>query len=228
MDFIDKFVDHPWKNERNNTSFEEYVDGCDKIAEGCLKQLDVIGEIIAALEKQISEFETGDTEACTEEQIEALRLYKGFADTEARLILFELDFLTAYKHLLLSTTDWEYRFFVRRIYTLMHETREGFVKPTGKVMHLLKETIGEESFSGYERNRKYMSQFLHGNDNIFKEVRDKTDAHKDSVEIQINIIEGISVKNSRELIEKYFDIISGLSITLFPIFATLLKYIKGL
>ena len=92
MDFIDKFVDHPWKNERNNTSFEEYVDGCDKIAGGCLKQLDIIIEIIASLEKQISEFETGVTESCTEEQIEAIRLYKGFADAEARLILFELDF----------------------------------------------------------------------------------------------------------------------------------------
>lgn len=228
MDYIDNLCDNPWKNERNNTSFEEYVDGCDKITGGCLKQLDIIIEIIASLEKQISEFETGVTEACTEEQIEAIRLYKGFADTEARLILFELDFLTSYKHLLLSTTDWEYRFFVRRIYTLMHETREGFVKPTGKVMHLLKETIGEESFSGYEGNRNYMNQFLQNNDNIFKEVRDKTDAHKDDVGLQVRIIEGISVKDSRKLIEEYFDIISGLSITLFPIFATLLKYIKGL
>lgn len=228
MDYIDRLCDHPWKNGRNDTPFEAYVDGCEKITDGCLEQLDVISEIRASLEKQISEFESGNPEACSKEQIEVIRLYKGFADTETRLILFELDFLIAYKHLLLSKTDWEYRFFVRRIYTLMHETREGFVKPTGKAMNLLKETIGEDSFSGYERNRKYMNQFFQNNDTLFKKVRDKTDAHKDDVEIQIKIIEDISVKDSRKLAEEYFDILSGLSTTLLPVFATLLEYIKGL
>ena len=228
MNYIDKLCDHPWTNERNDTSFDEYVDGCENLTEGCLEQLDVISEIIVSSEKQISEFEVGNAEACSKEQIETLKLYKGFADTEARLLLFELDFLTAYKHLLLSTTDWEYRFFVRRIYTLMHEMRAGFVKPTGEAMILLKEMVGVESFSGYEKNRKYLNQFLQKNDSLFKEVRDKTDAHKDDVEIQVEIIEGISVKDSRKLTEEYFDIISGLSITLLPIFATLLKHIKGL
>lgn len=228
MNYVDKLVDHPWKDERNNIPLNEYIAKCEQLTEGCLEQLDIIFEIIGSLEKQIDELGAENLEADAKKQLEVLQLYKGFADTEVRLILFELDFLTAYKHLLLSKTDWEYRFFVRRIYTLMHETREGFVKPTGEEMQFVKKAIGEKSFSGYDGYRKYMNQFFQKNDSILKVVRDRTDAHKDEVDIQIKIIEGISVKDSRKLAEEYFDILSGLSTTLLPVFATLLEYIKGL
>lgn len=228
MNYVDKLVDHPWKDERNNIPLNEYIAKCEKLTEGCLEQLDIIFEIIGSLEKQIDELGAENLEADAKKQLEVLQLYKGFADTEARLILFELDFLTAYKHLLHSKTDWEYRFFARRIYTLMHETREGFVKPTGEEMQFVKKAIGEKSFSGYDGYRKYMNQFFQKNDSILKVVRDRTDAHKDEVDIQIKIIKGISVKDSRKLAEEYFDILSGLSTTLLPVFATLLEYIKGL
>lgn len=53
------------------------------------------------------------------EEIELFQLIADFYRINGRLILLELDVNTAFKFIFKAKTEYEYRFFARRSYTLM-------------------------------------------------------------------------------------------------------------
>ena len=127
-----------------------------------------------------------------------------------RLALFELDMNTAYKHIFKVKTEYEYRFFARRIYTLL--------------LPKLKSVIDANCFDAYKKAHKKLCAFLATNHNELKRIRNQNEAHKtEEFDIQVKSIEDLKVSESINLIQEGNVLLFNLNAAFLIVHASLMK-----
>lgn len=74
-------------------------------------------------------------------------------------MMFCMDVLTAYRYLIEAKTDWDYRFFARRIYTMMHEAQQMF-NHRNKWINNLKQDLDAKEFGAYYEAKKQFDKYI--------------------------------------------------------------------
>ena len=206
MKFVDSIKDlkaHEWASHK---SVKSLVSDCDGLIQSLVDSVDVVRSLIDDSEKQIEKWQletAADPTIDLTNEIAAFQLVVDFFRVNGRLALIELDINTAYKHLFLAKTEYEYRFFARRIYTLLYESSNGVVIPAGRMIPKLKGIVDEKHLKPYICAHKNMVIFLHAHENEFKEIRNTNEAHKgEDFKRQLDSIEKISVAQSIDIIQE--------------------------
>lgn len=207
MIFVDSIEDlkiHVWSNylkKRKTTK------ACEKLIISHMDMVDAIRLNIESSEKQIKvwqELQVKDPSKDFNEEIELFQLIADFYRVNGRLVLLELDVNTAFKFIFKAKTEYEYRFFARRIYTLMYEANKGLVIPAGQLYKRLMEKVDENSLEPYKKEHSKLNKFLVDHQEELKEIRNTNEAHKfKDFEEQLESIEKLSVVRSIELIQEF-------------------------
>lgn len=179
---------------------------CNELIKNHENLINLIKKLIQEIEIQLDKWEHLQEENCKiddNEDIKILRTLVSFLKVNGRLTLISLDISTAYKFIISSTSDYEYRFFARRIYTLLYETRNGLIKHVGKITPLLTDIIDQQSLTIYKREHSEFSKFLNQYNEELKYIRNTNEAHKgEEFEAQVYSIEQLSVVDSFNLIQE--------------------------
>ena len=207
MKYIDELSDSHAEDLLNDIPREQFPGSIQELLEQQMKFVDSIRDIIQETEKNLAMVQESAKEgkiANPDEAIESIKLMQQFYEANGKLELILLDFFVAYKHLAMSETDWEFRYFARKIYTLMHETRQGLLAQMGKPFKEIEAIAEVNAYSAYKKEKKRLDKFFEENDETFKNIRNTSDAHKEaSMEEQLACIEEISVEKSIWLINDY-------------------------
>ena len=212
MKYIDSFETSKFKTKGNKSLFKNI----DTIIKNDLLQIDLLHEAIIYCDKIIQNIEQNDCEN-KDDLIDKYNSIRSFYDGNCRFLLLEADVLVPYKYLFQKQDDWEYRFFVRRIYTLIHETQNGVLSLPGDIMNIIESLVGDK-FIHYKKALKELNKFINKTDACLKEVRNVCEAHKDkNINKQITAIESISIKDSLNLIQDFYNKMSNVNKNLFII-----------
>lgn len=172
-----------------------------------IEMVDAISENIEDIENQIQEWQklqSEDPKYDYSEEIEIFQLIADFYRVNGRLVLIELDVNTAYKHIFLAKSDYEYRFFARRIYTLMYESDKGLVVPLGQMRKRIEEKVDADILKLYKGEHSKLCGFLNDHHDELKDIRNYNEAHKFSdFEVQLESIKNLSVAKSMSLIQEF-------------------------
>lgn len=194
------------------------VKACEELIKQHEKSVDLALNAKLGCEDQIDKWKrmmVDNPEVDYNTEIENFDLIRQYYELNGKYLLLNLDFLVAFKYLLKAKTDWEYRFFARRSFTLMHETRTGFLGKLGGYKSLLEGKIPESTFNAYMLCLKDFHKFFETHDKYFKTVRNKTEAHKGDVfDIQYASISDISVQESAILIQGFHIYLANLFMVL--------------
>lgn len=152
--------------------------------------------------------------------------FKEFYRIYIRVAFFMVDVFTARKYMLLAKTDWDFRFFARRIYTLMYETnfaqKDSLLANVNQPFKNTQRYGDETAFLEVVKCRKALVDFLEEHKASVQQVRLWNEAHKSAdTDKQFAAIEELSVKEAMLLIEKYEDL-------LMDYFGSLAMYHKSL
>ena len=202
VDTIDEVKNHYWgffiKKRRVKKVY-------DQLIIQHMGTVDLLREFIANTEEQISKWEQEqkmNPEDDFQDEIELFKIVADFFRLNGRLILIELDIITAQKYLLDAKTEYEYRFFARRIYTLLYEAKQGLADKVSNMYPRLKNIVDEKHFEPYEREKKNFHAFLKEHQTELTEIRNKNEAHKtECFESQGASIENMSVVKSIGIIQ---------------------------
>jgi len=207
MKFVDSIEDmkkHTWNDAFKKRKISK---ASEELIASHMDMVDAIRHTVEDTESQIKvwqDMQAKDPKADYKEEIELFRLIAEFYRVNGRLVLLELDVNTAYKHIFLAKTEYEYRFFARRIYTLMYESNKGLVIPAGQVFKRLVGMVDAESLEPYKNEHSKLSKFLKEHEDELKEVRNSNEAHKfKDFEVQLESIENLSAARSIELIQEF-------------------------
>jgi len=184
------------------------------ILSGFQESVDSIRSTIDWVKQRIAKLENTSQPILCERSIEEIKILKQFVDFcefDGRLSLMLLDINTVLKYILCSKTDYEYRFFARRAYTLMYESKKGILEPTGHIIKDLGLLLEKKELDIIKREHKRLSAFWEDNKESFRTVRNDSESHKDKDFItQLNTIENIKASVSMDLIENYCAILANL------------------
>lgn len=127
-------------------------------------------------------------------------------------MMFCLDVLTAYRYLIEAKTDWDYRFFARRIYTLMHEAQQMF-NHRNQWINNLKEDLDIKDFEAYCQAKKQFDKYIQKYDSSeFLPVRLGVEAHRDKeIYNQFQAVFFMSVAKSAPIIQEGFEVMVAYS-----------------
>lgn len=123
-------------------------------------------------------------------------------------LYFCLDVVTTYRYLVQANTDWEYRYFARIFYKLMHESQQ-IRDHRGKWINDVRNDLPYYNFEEFNKALKALNKYINKYDSSdFVDVRDKIEAHRDqSIHDQIQLHYHLSVKRSSEIIQEGFDLV---------------------
>lgn len=157
--------------------------------------------------------------------------FKEFYRIYIRVQFFLVDVYTAYKYMLLAKSDWDYRFFARRIYTLMYETnfaqKDSLLANVNTPMKNTRSWGDEAAFNEVAKCRKALVDFLEKNKTTIQQVRLWNEAHKSAdTDKQFAAIEQLSVKESKALIDEYLGLLWNYYSSLLPYHKSLDEYNK--
>ena len=207
MTFADSCEDlgiHVWNNF---LSRRKIAKACEELIRSHVEMVDAISENIENVENQICKWQKiqeEDSKYDFNEEIEIFQLIADFYRVNGRLVLIELDVNTAYKHIFLAKSDYEYRFFARRIYTLMYESDKGLVVPIGQMVKRLEEKVDAGILKLYKDEHSKLCGFLNEHHDELKDIRNSNEAHKFSdFEVQLESIKNLSVAKSMSLIQEF-------------------------
>lgn len=205
-----KFVDSI--NELKLHSWCDYfkkkgaIKAIDEVIKQHVDTVDMLRCFIADVEQQISVWEeeqAKNPKANFHDEIELFNVIADFFRLNGRLILIELDINTARKYLVNSKTEYEYRFFARRIYTLLYEAKKGLADKVSNLFPKLQSIVDAKNFGVYEREKKNLHAFLNKHQTELMDVRNKNEAHKtEAFESQVESIENMSVVKSFMIIQE--------------------------
>lgn len=92
---------------------------------------------------------------------------------------FCMDVVTTYRHLVQTKTDWEYRYFARIFYKLMHESQQ-IRDHRGKWINDAKNDLHYYNLDDFNKALKAFNRYINKYDSTdFADVRDKIEAHRD-------------------------------------------------
>lgn len=203
-DNIDLLKTHVWS--RNYFRKREIVRACEELIRNHEESVSFIKGVIEDTENQIKlwgEQQAKDPKKDFSEEINLFRIITDFYRLNGRLAMIEMDVNTAYKHIFSVKSNYEYRFFARRIYTLFHEAREGLVSPVGSMLPKLEGVVDSKNLQPYKQQHSALSKFFEKHGKEFKDVRNTNEAHKkEEFEKQLESIESMSVADSISLIQE--------------------------
>lgn len=203
-DSIDELKIHVWNNCFKK---RKIVKASEELIVSHLEMVDAILQNIEETERQIKKWEdlqSVDAKYDFHEEIDLFHIIVEFYRVNGRLVLLELDVSTAYKHIFIVRTDYEYRFFARRLYTLMYEANKGLVIPAGQLYKKLADKLETRSLEPYKSEHSKLHDFLSDHEDELKDVRNSNEAHKfRDFEVQLKSIEKMSVARSIELIQEF-------------------------
>ena len=207
MTFADSCEDLGIDVWNNFLSRRKIAKACEELIRSHVEMVDAISENIENVENQICKWQKiqeEDSKYDFNEEIEIFQLIADFYRVNGRLVLIELDVNTAYKHIFLAKSDYEYRFFARRIYTLMYESDKGLVVPIGQMVKRLEEKVDAGILKLYKDEHSKLCGFLNEHHDELKDIRNSNEAHKFSdFEVQLESIKNLSVAKSMSLIQEF-------------------------
>lgn len=123
-------------------------------------------------------------------------------------LYFCLDVVTTYRYLVQTKTGWEYRYFARIFYKLMHESQQ-IRDHRGKWIQDVKNDLRFYNCRDFDDAQKALNKYINKYDSAdFVDVRDKIESHRDqSIHDQIQMHYHLSVKRSAEIIQEGFDLV---------------------
>lgn len=122
-----------------------------------------------------------------------------------RLSMINLDVLIAMKYLVYAKSDFECRFFARRIFTLIYETRKGYLSDLGLLIRNINDLDYIQNLHAYKDIHKNLSRYISEHENILKDTRNTNEAHKDKdFEKQVASIEYFNIEKAFEIIIEYY------------------------
>lgn len=210
---------------------DDRIEACEKLIESQEQSVDLALEALKECNSQICRWQESMKEnplVSYGEDIENLTLIRDFFELNGRYMLLELDFLVVFKYLVSASTDWEYRFFARRAYTLMHETRVGFVGKLGGFKNIIKGKVSDSTFDAYMFCLKDFNRFFQQHDEEFVDVRNSNEAHKEEdFETQYKSISKVSIERSFILIQGFQTYLANLFMVMHVVFSGLSKYVNS-
>ncbi len=198
---------------------------CNKHARKCLESIDLLEKSMDETQSTINNLKKCKDGGMDKDLDKLIRCYESihsFFEFDGKLILLSLEFYSSFKFLLQSKSNWEYRFFARRIYTLMYETRKGFLDPIGRPFHEIISLVGDDSCKSFDIIRGEFCHFIDKLDKKdLKEIRNR-DVHKeDGFLDQKRYIENMSIKESLDIILDYRDKLMNLQTAMMSLLVAL-------
>ncbi len=229
MNFIDTIKTLQIHNISNCVKRRRIIKACDETIKINLDSVDIIRKTIDDTEKAIHNWQNDNENNKHQALIKAFQVCSNLYELSGKFFLIELDVRTAFKFLFKANTDYEYRFFVRRIYTLMYETKKGLAIPTGTIYKELALLIDNDSLADYKNAHQKLVRFLDAHQAELKNVRNRNEAHKtEQFKIQLASIEQLSVSKSIDLIEEYSSYLYHLNSCFMNVLISLSKCINSL
>lgn len=229
MKFIDTIKSLPIHKISNCVKRRRIIKGCDETIKIHLGSVDIIRKTIDDTEKAIHNWQNDNENNKHQALIETFQACLDLYELSGKFFLINLDVRTAFKFLFKANTDYECRFFVRRIYTLMYETKKGLAIPTGTMYKELASLIGNDSLVDYKNAHQKLVRFLDAHQTDLKNVRNRNEAHKtEQFKIQLASIEQLSISKSIDLIEEYSSHLYNLNSCFMNVLVLLSKHTNSL
>ena len=124
-----------------------------------------------------------------------------------------LDVFTALKYLIYFNSEYECRFFARRILTIIYETRKGYIADLGNLLGEIKELPYIQYYDSYKEIHKHFNRFYNEYEDITKKVRNTNEAHKfEDFETQVESIEQMNIEKAWDIIIVYYNFLTNSSV----------------
>ena len=218
MRYVDKLQEVKPFESFNWFDMRKRVKACSQLIDNEEKSAELAFDTFIDCKNQIQKWKemmSNDGSLDFSVEIENFELLQQYYDLNGRYLLLNMDFLVAFKYLLKAKSDWEYRFFARRTYTLMHETKMGFVGKIGAYNKVIKGKVSESTFDAYMQCLKNFNKFFEEYDAEFTNIRNNTEAHKgENFETQYTSISELSVDKSALLIQCFHTYLAQLYMVL--------------
>lgn len=216
MNYIESISKNPLRNFWNSLKLNQLSSTCKKAMKQLLRQVDYLKSTVYDIDRQLSEWKIQQSKGKQlNEHIEAFTALRDFYEDNGKLLMIELDVTESFCHIVRSKEDWEYRFFARRLFTLMHETRNALLASLGSHRNQMMK-FAPTTFAQYESKKKAMEVFINTHGAFFKKVRNTSDAHKGKpFREQIQCIEQIDITSSFEMIHEFQVHLANISAALF-------------
>lgn len=222
MNYIDNIGDVIRHSVRNSRKKQKIIDACDSLIKIREVSIDNIRKGIKEIENQIEIWKVDGKSGLQDDYREQIELFSTIADffkINGRFALIELDINTAYKYLYTVKDEYEYRFFARRIYTLIYETKKGLLLPVGKIFKQLESLVDDKCLVLYKQEHSKLTAFLNAHQDELKQVRNTNEAHKsEAFGAQVESIEKFSVARSIGIIQEYYQLLSNMNVAFMMIF----------
>lgn len=210
---------------------DKRLEACEKLIESQEQSVDLALDALKECKSQICKWQDAmqeNPQVSYDQNIENLTLIRDFFELNGRYMLLDLDFLIVFKYLVSASTDWEYRFFARRAYTLMHETRVGFIGKLGGFKKIIQGKVSDNTYKAYMCCLKDFNRFFQQHDEEFVDVRNTNEAHKEEdFETQYNSISNVCVERSFILIQGFQTYLANLFMVMHVVFSGLSKYVNS-
>lgn len=218
MKYIDSFKDMDSSQLLNDKEKEEAIYEARTMIEKSQEMLDDLMSWSNHNQEQIK-LHSDCEHALIKEYVDFLKHENELYEIHALLMLYYGDIVIAYKNIMTIYDDWEVRVHIRRIYTLLYEIYMRFCGSAGKPIGYLKGSGNDAGLLNYASNLKNLREYLKKYESQFKEIRNKTEAHKDSeVSLQICLIENISIIDSIPIIEGAINKLNAILKSMTPLF----------
>ena len=124
-----------------------------------------------------------------------------------------LDVYTALKYLIYFNSEYECRFFARRILTIIYETKKGYIDDLGNLLGEIKKLPYIQYLDSYKEIHKQFNRFFYEYKDITKKVRNTNEAHKfKDFETQVESIEHLNIEEAWDIIIVYYHFLTNSSI----------------
>ena len=124
-----------------------------------------------------------------------------------------LDVFTALKYLIYFNSEYECRFFARRILTIIYETKKGYIADLGNLLGEIKELPYIQYYDSYKEIHKHLNRFYNEYEDITKKVRNTNEAHKfKDFETQVESIEQMNIEKAWDIIIVYYNFLTNSSV----------------
>lgn len=183
----------------------------DKLIKHEEENVDFLRNTINSFEEQKKKWENDNAEGFSE-AINTYSLMLRALELGGRLSTICLDVYTSMKFLVNSHSEYDCRFFARRIFTILYETRKGYIADLGKLLGDIKILPYIQYYDSYKEYHKRLNKFINEYEEISKKVRNTNEAHKfENFATQVESIEHVEIEKAILIINEYYNLLSNIS-----------------
>lgn len=174
--------------------------------------VDYLRKYIKSFDEQMKKWEQDKDGSYSDEIATYSRIIKVF-ELVGRQTTICLDVYTALKYLIYFNSEYECRFFARRILTIIYETKKGYIADLGNLLGEIKELPYIQYYDSYKEIHKHLNRFYNEYEDITKKVRNTNEAHKfKDFETQVESIEQMNIEKAWDIIIVYYNFLTNSSV----------------